>query len=78
MDFQYIVTSSGSPYLNWCPIDLTICPLCDRASETIALRRINTAYEDDGLNFQTGCWDCFDRTIEYYDDLWDEYNRGRL
>ncbi|MAT51056.1 MAG: hypothetical protein CMK32_07725 [Porticoccaceae bacterium] len=60
------------------PVDLTICPLCDRHSSDIASRRLNTNYCDDRLNFQTSCGECYDRSIEYYQDLWDEYNRSRF
>lgn len=59
------------------PVDLTICPHCGRPSRDVASRRINTAYVDDNLNQRTECGQCHSRTIEYYDELWDDYNRSR-
>ena len=41
-------------------------------------QRQNTAYVDDQCNWVHLCDDCAKVNDEYWSEMWDEYNRGRL
>ena len=59
-------------------VDLTICPCCGNHEPDIGVRYRNTAYVDEDRNLLTSCGDCWLQDYLYYQDLWDDYNRGRL
>lgn len=50
-----------------------VCPCCKSYMPDIATRRINTAYVNDELNWQTSCGECFLETVDHYNELWDTY-----
>lgn len=53
------------------------CPHCRRYFKYPKKRRINTCYEDGEKNYTYECKDCYKRTLEYFDDMWSDYNSGR-
>jgi len=55
-----------------------ICPHCNRLRRGVESRRMNTAYVNDESNFTLSCEPCYDKTISYYAEMWDEYWSGRL
>lgn len=42
-------------------------------SFTVKRRRLNTAYVDEESNYLTSCLSCYWETVDYYQDLWDDY-----
>lgn len=50
-----------------------ICPTCRRLSNTVELRRMNTAYYDDTANHSTQCEECHELEWEYNNERWEEY-----
>ena len=54
------------------------CPCCEKEADEIERRRMNTAYVDDDSNWMISCLPCFDEMEEYWQERWDDYNRGRL
>lgn len=48
------------------------CKGCHRVV-MVAKRRINTAYVKDEQNWMTSCEECYEETIEHYNDLWATY-----
>lgn len=52
------------------------CDYCDRESLTVKIRRRNTAYVDDTMNFVSSCILCW--MEQEWEAMWDEYWRGRL
>jgi hypothetical protein len=57
---------------------MALCPCCDRASDTIERRRLNTAYDNDAANWLGSCKDCFDAAWAGYEELWKAYYEDRL
>jgi len=53
------------------------CPLCERESDTVERRQLNTLYVEEELNYQTSCLECYEDTIEYYKECWQEYHQSR-
>jgi hypothetical protein len=53
-----------------------VCCRCDQPNAS--RRRMNTAYEDEELNWTTQCDECFELTQEEWQDMWDDYYRSRL
>lgn len=49
------------------------CPCCERRSKTVCKRSQQTAYEDDSLNWFTGCDECAEENDRYWADMWSEY-----
>lgn len=47
-----------------------VCYLCGEQKEDICARRLNTAYAEDELNWQTSCLECFEKSVEMYEDMW--------
>ena len=54
------------------PLPLT-CPFCEEQSDSIAIRRSNTAYVVEHNNWETSCQTCFDEHEEYWEEKWREY-----
>lgn len=54
------------------------CGGCCRFQPDIAVRRMSTLYSDAEMNYIFCCGECFDEVEEYWEERWDEYNRGRL
>ena len=52
------------------------CPHCQRWSQTVERRRMNTRYVNDEQNWITECDECFEDTESYWADMWDDYYRG--
>jgi len=48
------------------------CPCCGREAE-VTTERQRTHYEDDSLNWFTGCKACKEENDDYWDDMWAEY-----
>lgn len=61
-------------------INKEVCPFCLvlKSSHGIENRRINTAYEKEDLNWVFSCYNCYKETIEFYQEMWDEYYAGCL
>ena len=55
------------------PLHSGICQLCDRESDNIAKRRLNTRYVDDRSNWMESCHECYQDRVDHYRDLWNEY-----
>ena len=53
------------------------CNSCGKYFKYPKVRRRNTAYQDDKLNFTKTCKMCYDKQEEYWKERWDEYNSGR-
>lgn len=49
------------------------CPMCERFSVDVVGRTLNTAYTDNERNYQTSCVQCWQTTIEYFEERWEEY-----
>jgi len=50
------------------------CPFCGCYRRDVGIRRLNTCYVEDILNYQESCEDCYNRVCEYYDDAWATYH----
>ena len=52
-----------------------LCPCCHqvRDANEIQYRMLNTAYSDPASNWLLSCVDCYDESIAFYRDQWDEY-----
>lgn len=59
-------------------VECTKCPRCNKYSFSVAHRRQNTAYTDDEQNFVNTCLPCFEEIEKEWEEMWDEYWRGRL
>ncbi|MGL4572658.1 MAG: hypothetical protein ACRCVJ_16515 [Clostridium sp.] len=53
------------------------CPHCGKYFRYPKRRMTNSNYEDKESNYTYECKECFDRTIEYFQNMWDDYNSGR-
>lgn len=53
------------------------CPHCKRYFRYPKRRITNANYEDKKSNYTHECKECFDRTIEYFQSMWDDYNSDR-
>lgn len=62
------VTDSNPPHAG-------TCPRCDKPADDIATRRLNTAYHEDDRNWLHSCRACWEDTVEYYRELWQEVYR---
>lgn len=51
---------------------------CDQCNEKAYISHSNCAYEDELSNYYFCCKDCHDEIDERYQEMWDEYNSGRL
>ena len=55
------------------------CPWCGRYFRYKVSTEIrNTQYADPASNWITACKDCRDEDYAYFEELWKEYNAGRL
>jgi len=54
------------------------CPCCGEWVETLARRRLNTAYADEPSNWLWSCALCYLEAVEHYRERWDEYHIGCL
>ena len=48
------------------------CPVCGVESEIKTVRQ-RTQYQDDSLNWFTGCEACIEENSDYWDDMWSDY-----
>jgi hypothetical protein len=49
------------------------CPCCDRLDQTVRVRRRNSSYVNDTLNWLHSCASCFREDFEHFGDLWSDY-----
>lgn len=61
----------------WLEKKLGYCAPCDRFFVYPKVRRRNTAYDDDSLNYNCLCKDCYEEEEEYWAERWADYNAGR-
>lgn len=54
------------------------CQSCGRRFQKVSFRRANTAYVEDKLNFSYECEDCFNQHEEYWEEMWNDHNQGRI
>lgn len=54
------------------------CPCCGAWQYGVLKRRLNTAYCNEDSNWQVSCERCYEKSIDYYNEMWAEYNAGRL
>ena len=54
------------------------CGMCNRWFVYPKRRRMNTMYENEESNYCNVCEVCFEEIEDYWKELWDEYNSGRL
>lgn len=50
-----------------------LCVFCETLKETVQDRQLNTAYVDKQSNYMCSCLECWQETINYYNELWQEY-----
>lgn len=53
------------------------CSHCGRWFKYPKRRMTNANYNNKEDNYTLECKECFDRTIEYFNNMWDDYNQGR-
>lgn len=64
------------PWWKWL---LGYCPCCDRYFRwPVMTARRHTQYCDESNNYMTSCRECHEEDNAYFDELWREYNAGRL
>lgn len=49
------------------------CPCCGELRPDVEVRRRNTAYVDDDLNYLESCLLCYEGDCQYFDELWAMY-----
>lgn len=54
-------------------VTIEACPLCDRPSETVERRHMNTAYIKEESNYIICCMECFKQVQADWRDMWEEY-----
>lgn len=65
--------------LSWWKWLLGYCPYCDHYFQwPITTTRRHTQYCEEANNYLTACKKCHYEDDAYYDELWREYNAGRL
>lgn len=52
------------------------CEICQE--EGAKKQRQNTAYQDDEKNYAVLCDRCQKEVTEHWQEMWDDYNSGRL
>lgn len=55
-----------------------VCPVCGKPFKYPRMRRMNTAYVKDELNYMRSCRRCFEEMEVVYDAQWDEYYSSRF
>lgn len=53
------------------------CPHCNKYFKYPKRRMTNANYNNKEDNYTFECKECFNRTIEYFANMWDDYNQGR-
>ena len=59
-------------------IILKRCSYCNRLTNTVDNRRINTAYEDEESNWMASCKECYEDAQQHYADAWSTYYSSRF
>jgi len=54
------------------------CPFCATCVDSVELRRRNTAYVDDELNWLIACEECHQADFDYYAERWADYYQGLM
>lgn len=54
------------------------CPHCNLWFVYPKIRRMNTAYTEDKINYCYECDFCFGKTEEYWEEMREEYDSGRF
>ena len=58
---------------------LGYCPCCGLYfTWPVTTERRHTQYCDEANNYMTSCKECHEEDNAYFDELWREYNAGRL
>ena len=58
---------------------LGYCPCCGRYFRwPVTTTRRHTQYCEESNNYMTSCRECHEEDNAYFDELWREYNAGRL
>lgn len=63
---------------NWFQKLFGYCPQCGKWFRRVRTARQNTDYDDDRLNFFTGCSDCEEKNAYFWNQMWEDLNRNRL
>lgn len=64
------------PWWKWL---LGYCPWCGHYFRwPVTVRPRHTQYCDEKSNYMTSCRECHEEDNAYFDELWREYNAGRL
>ncbi len=65
--------------LPWWKLLLGYCPCCGRYFRwRVTTERRHTEYHELKANYLTACKECHEEDDAYFDELWKEYNAGRL
>lgn len=52
------------------------CEQCEKEHESVWIRRTNTAYVEEKLNWVLECDECYEQTEEYWEMMWEEHGHG--
>lgn len=53
------------------------CPHCEKYFKYPQKRLVNSCYENEEDNYTKECKECYERTLEYFDAMWEDYYSGR-
>lgn len=53
------------------------CGRCKHENPSVWIRRTNTAYVEEKLNWVLECDECFEETEEHWNMMWEEHGYGR-
>ena len=56
---------------------LGYCPQCRKYFKYPKRRRTNASYENEEDNYTYECKKCWERTMEYFDNMWEDFYCGR-
>lgn len=78
MYFEFIVIGAAVDFCVTIVAESFHCPCCKRLRPDVSLRRRNTRYVDEMLNWLPSCEECYAEDYAYYADLWDDFYCGCL
>lgn len=52
------------------------CSRCKTEKESTWIRRTNTAYVEEKLNWVLECDECYEQTEEYWEMMWRDFGNG--
>lgn len=53
-----------------------ICGRCEQEKESTWIRRTNTAYVEEQLNYVLECDECYAETEEHWEMMWRDFGNG--